>query len=88
MSQYSGQNPANPRQRRVFFHLQDAHESGEKRHPQIVMRELAATHGFTILAAVPQSLFDGWDVWIEEPEGERVDRPYLLDYPWKPVGQV
>lgn len=83
----TGRNPENQSQRRVFFHAYAAYDVGEKRHPLTVMQELAERHGFRTLAAVPQSLFDGWDFWIEECAAP-VAAPYLLDYPWKPIGQV
>jgi hypothetical protein len=83
-----GTNPSNPFQRRVFFHLWHAQDAGETRHPMAVMRELAEANNFGILAAVPQSLHDGWDFWIEESANAPALPSYLLDYPWKPVGQV
>ena len=61
----NGQNPDNDKQYHVFFDLISAHLSGESRHPQIVMKELSRQFDFTILDAVPQSLFDGWSFWIE-----------------------
>jgi hypothetical protein len=83
-----GRNPDNHFQRRVFFHLRAANESGEKRHPQEAMRELAAMYNFGILAAVPQSLFDGWDFWIEESANMPTLPSYLLKVPWKSVGEI
>ena len=80
------QNPSNPSQRRVFFHGQSASEAGENRHPQIVMTELAQRHGFRILSAIPQSMHDGWDFWIEG--SAPIILPYLLDYQWKSIGQA
>lgn len=82
-------NPANPKQRRLFYDLMSAaFECGEERHPQTVMRELSTRLGFTILGAVPQSLFDGWDYWVEE--SRPVDYPKFLQrsVPWKSIGEA
>ena len=82
-----GVNPENDKQRRVFFCGWSANNVGEKRHPQIVMAELAKKYNFKILACVPQSIADGWDFWIESDE--IMDLPdYLCDFIWKPVGKV
>lgn len=78
-----------PGQSYCFYCMQSASEAGENRHPQTVVRELAATLGFRILDAVPQSLFSGWDFWIEVEEGKTVTLPsYLKVHKWKPTGQV
>ena len=68
--------------------MRNAHDAGETRHPQTVVSELAESIGFTILAAVPQSLFDGWDFWVEFEESVKDIGPLFRGYPWKPVGQV
>ena len=84
-------NPNNKNQARLFYDLIDAtRKAKESRHPQIVMKELSIKNNFTILGAVPQSLFDGWDFWIERDDIELIDLPDELfcDYPWKPIGMA
>lgn len=81
-------NPDNNKQARIFFDMFDAHKAGEDRHPQDVMKELAEAHRFRILAAVPQSLFDGWDFWIEFDEPPELPPLFRGNLPWKPVGQA
>lgn len=85
-----GINPQNHAQRRVFYDLNMAGDKGEARHPMVVMRELAQKHGFTLIGAVPQSLFDGWDFWIESTNIAVLDLPCFFRerIPWKPVGQA
>ncbi len=82
-----GTNPDNPKQRRLFFDMIDAYEFGEKRHPQIAMKELAEKCKFKIIGCVPQSLFDGWDFWIEFDE-EPILPPIFRSVPWKPIGEA
>jgi hypothetical protein len=82
-----GMNPNNPKQARLFYDLIEACEYGEKRHPVVVMEELAKKYGFKILDRVPQSLFDGWDFWIEFEELPNLP-PIFRDVPWKRVGQA
>jgi hypothetical protein len=48
---------------------------------------MAASLGFRILGAVPQSIADGWDFWIEF-DGEPTFPDYFTKRPWKPIGQV
>jgi hypothetical protein len=83
-------NPDDPTQARVFYDMYKSHIAGEKRHPEVVMEELAKQHDFTILDSIPQSLFDGWDVWIESPDMATLELPDLFrkNIPWKPVGQA
>lgn len=70
---------------RVFLDMMDE-PSGE--HPQVIMASLAKELGFEVLAAIPQSIFDGWDFWIRFP-GEPPEMPnYFRPVPWKPVGEA
>ena len=72
----------------VFYSGWSADKCGEKRHPQIVMRDLAREHDFEILAAVPQSIADGWEFWIEW-EGWPLYLPeYIGVKAWKPIGEA
>ena len=78
-----------PGQQYCFYCLESASEVGEDRHPQTVVRELAATLGFRVLGSLPQSLFTGWDFWIEMDESKTVTLPsYLKAHKWKPIGQA
>ncbi len=86
-SPVKGGNPDNPKQMILFFDLRTAYEYGEKRHPQIVMRELAEKYHFTILARIPQTFFDGWDFWIEF-ETMPMLPPIFRHVPWKPIGEA
>jgi hypothetical protein len=83
-------NPDNQKQARLFYDLREANDRGENRHPQIVMRELAGKHGFTILDSVPQSLFDGWDYWIESDNLMDLHLPKFFreNVPWKAIGEA
>jgi hypothetical protein len=49
---------------KLFYCYQSAHEAGEKRHAQPVVRELAEQQGFTIERAQAESLYDGWVFFI------------------------
>lgn len=62
---------------RVFYDLNDA-PSG---HAQTMMRNLAIELGFTILASQPQSLFDGWEFWIEF-EGRKIWPKHVRILSW------
>jgi hypothetical protein len=83
-------NPTDPRQARLFYCLLAAHAAGEKRHPQHVVRDLEARLGFKVLGWVPQTIADGWDVWIEHDDPASLALPPLFraGAPWKPVGQA
>lgn len=82
-------NPENKRQMCLFYDLQTASEEGDNRHPQIVIRELAKSLGFTVLYSLPQSIVCGWDFWIEAESPEALALPAMLTpHPWKPVGQT
>lgn len=83
-----GLDPANPQRARVFFDMNAAFDANEKRHPQIVTREIATRIGFRVLDSVPQSIADGWDVWIEFDGPPPDVGPCFRDVPWKPVGQA
>jgi len=82
-----GINPDNPKQARVFFDMIDADKVGEHRHPQIVMKEISEKHHFKIISCVPQSLFDGWDFWIEFDTFPELP-PLFRKVDWKPVGEA
>ena len=79
-----------PHQHRFYFCGQSASEAGENRHPQLVVRELAAVFGFKIIGAVPQTITCGWDFWIEMVNGGPA--PLLTTFfkaaSWKPVGEA
>ena len=84
--------PRQPNQHHRFYCMQSAADAGEHRHPQQVVRDLAATHGFTVLGAVPQSIADGWDFWLEYAgnahDGTAPAFPaYLRPAKWKPINQ-
>lgn len=65
---------------RVFLSLHAAHDSGDDRHAQVIMRELAARHGFQIVQAIPQSLFDGWE-FVVETERAVAWPPFVRELP-------
>jgi hypothetical protein len=52
-------------ERRVFLNLWAAYDAGDKRHAQVIMRELAEKHGFGIIEAIPQSIADGWEFRLD-----------------------
>ena len=87
--------PRQPNQHHRFYCMQSAADAGEHRHPQQVVRGLSEMHGFTVLGAVPQSLFDGWDFWIEyDANGDYDDSTEPPAFPayfraasWKPINQ-
>lgn len=83
-----GKNPDNDKQARLFFCMYTADENGETRHPMIVMRELAEQHNFKIITAVPQSLFDGWDLWIEYDIEPKLPDYFTEGIHWTPIGSV
>ena len=68
-----------------FYSYRPAFEAGEKRHAQIVMREIAADHAFfAIKKCEPQSLFDGVYFELELPEFRLYDLklpPYISAMP-------
>lgn len=43
--------------------------TGDRRHAQVVMNELAEAQHFKIIDAQPESIADGWQFWIEYPDG-------------------
>jgi len=71
----------------LFYDLRTAQESGESRHPQIVMKMLAENLGFEILGALPQTAFDGWEFWIEYNTIPKLPK-YLDLHPWTEVGSA
>jgi hypothetical protein len=82
-----GLNPTNKKQARVFFSYLSAEDAGEARHAETVMTELAAEKGFAVIGKCPQTLFDGWDYWIEFHTAPELPL-FFQDSPWKPVGQA
>lgn len=80
-------NPENPKQARVFYDLIDASRAGEDRNAMDVMREMAGAMGFTLLGSTPQSMMEGWDVWIEFNEAPVLPE-YLRNVPWRSVGSA
>lgn len=65
---------------RIFYDLWDAGEG----HAQIRMRNLSDKLGFKILGSQPQSLFDGWEFWVEF-EGTIAWPEYIRVLPWQEV---
>jgi hypothetical protein len=88
MTPAKGINPSNPQQARIFFDMFAAQDAGDNRHPQVIIKEVAARLGFSVLGSVPQSMFDGWDVWIEFSEAAPDVGPFFRDVPWRSVGSV
>ena len=84
------QNPENKNQVRLFYCLRTAFDHEEMRHPSIVMDEIAERCNLKVLGKIPQTAFDGWDFWIEVEDSRDVLvlPPFLMDYGWKPVGEV
>lgn len=83
-----GINPNNTHQARVFFDMFLANEAGENRHPVTVVEELSKTLGFKILNRVPQSLFDGWDFWIEFDKPPKLPDYFRAGIKWKRIGEA
>lgn len=78
-----------PNQQHRFYCTRSASDQNENRHPQEVVRDWSRSRGFTILDAVPQSIADGWDFWIEVHEGQDLVFPsFFRACEWKPIGQV
>lgn len=83
-----GINPNNTHQARVFFDMYKANDAGENRHPVTVVEELSKTLGFKILNRVPQSLFDGWDFWIEFDKPPKLPEYFRSGIKWKRIGEA
>ena len=83
-------NPDNPKQARLFYCMFEAMECEENRHPIDVMMELEIKHNFIIKYKIPQSMFDGWDFWVEFEDPKEIDLlPKLFrNVGWKPIGQA
>lgn len=81
-----GFNPSDKSQARVFFSYEAAFRAGEKRHASEIINELAAGQNFKVIGAVPQTLFEGLDYWIEFASAPELPNTFR-DVPWKPVGQ-
>lgn len=81
-----GINPENKNQARVFLNIQDYQEFGFKGHPHEVILKLIP-FGSKVIGAVPQSMFDGWDFWLEL-DGNYNAHDLIDDYVWKPVNQA
>lgn len=80
-------NPDNPKQARIFYDLIDASRAGEDRNAMVVMREMADAMGFKLLGSTPQSIMEGWDVWIGF-DAAPVLPDYLRSVPWRSVGSA
>lgn len=83
-----GINPENNHQMRLFLcsYMQaDAKING---HPQEIMKKLSKENGFKILASVSQTIFDGWDFWIEFDTPPSNLPNIFRDVPWTRVGSV
>ena len=83
-------NPNNPKQARLFFCMFKAMELEENGHPVDIMMGLAIKHKFKIIDRIPQSLFDGWDFWVEFEDPKEIDLlPKLFrNIEWKPINQA
>ena len=46
----------------VFYNMWSAHDEGVDEHPQTQLKKL----GIKYYKSVPQSLFDGWEFWIDD----------------------
>ena len=93
------QNPENKNQARLFYCARTAFDHGEMRHPSIVIDEMAGNHNIKVLGKIPQSLFDGWDFWVEIEESQMglsdvldveyfFNTPFFMDYGWKPINEA
>jgi hypothetical protein len=60
---------------RLFYSYLGAWDEGEKRHALHVMDELSVVQGCRLERAVPQTLFDGWEFYID-----CATQPDLPDY--------
>jgi len=78
-------NPNNSKQARLFFsYMSAALEYKENRHADIVMKELAEKNNFKVISKVPQTLFDGWEYWIEFDEEPELPG-FVENVIWEPV---
>jgi hypothetical protein len=77
-------DPENSHRARAFYYCRPDAPSG---HPETTMRKLADRLGFRILASIPESLFDGWDLWIAFDGAPPSLPAYFIEVAWKPVGQ-
>lgn len=85
MKPFKGVNPENHSQARVFYHLQSADEAGLTGRAQKNMQLLADECGFRVIGSLPQTLFEGWDFWIEFDDLPELP-DFMRDAPWKPIG--
>ena len=46
----------------VFYNMWSAHDAGVDCHPQTQMDKL----GISYYRSVPQSMYDGWEFWIDD----------------------
>lgn len=84
---FNGINPNNKNQMRIFFSMYELWDLNIKGHPRTIMDQLSKEMNFKVLDAVPQSLFDGWDFWIEGENLDQMDFPiYIRDVPWRAIG--
>jgi hypothetical protein len=80
-----GINPENKQQARVFFHLETCQDEGFIGHPQHEIKKLIPESA-NVIGCIPQSLYDGWDFWIDF-SGELLVHDVLFDFQWKPINQ-
>lgn len=84
-----GINPDNKLQSFYHYDLQEKDKQGVSDHPQDDMKRLSNELGFKILDAIPQSMGDRWDIWIESESEKQPEVPdYFFAANWKPVGEV
>ena len=89
MSEYLGINPENKKQARIFYCYLEANNLSEDRHACIVIEELSKRHKFKVLRAIPQTLFNGWDFWVEfdfYPTADYCLPSYCRKVKWKGIG--
>ena len=74
----------------MFYCMFEARVLEEGGHPVDVMMGLAIKHKFKIIDRIPQSLFDGWDFWVEFEDSKEIDLlPKLFrNIEWKPINQA
>lgn len=81
-----GINPRNKHQMRLFLCSYMQCSANIDGHPQEIMEKLSEEKGFRILACAPQSMFDGWDFWIELETAPDNLPNIFRGVQWKSVG--
>lgn len=66
----------------LFYCINSARDAGEERHPQYLIEEWAERNGATILHLLPQSLGDGWEVWLQHPAPLKDIEPMFRILEW------